>query len=503
MYLEHFGQSAPPFQFTASPMALFMSRTHREVMAALEWGLLHEPSGLTLLIGDSGTGKTTLVCALLARQYRDVRAAYLGNPKLSFTELLGSILSQLGIRGGRSSKAAMINAFTQFAADLPLNERLAILIDEAQTLSDDALEDFRLLSNLERHGGKAAQIVLAGQYELARRLSDPAMRHFNERIGARAVLLPLSALETRDYIEHRLRLCHSTSEKIFVRRALDYLVRQSAGVPRRINALCHNALLLAYSSGAKRVTAAMAKEAAADYAGIDEVRGEARGLFARARDWTRSMGPVVGVGLLGVAGFLSGQVLMHHDRAPHLNTGVVRMAAKPDAVAEVEAKVDRGAKIVIGTPAAHAAEQSPPHDESNLPRGKSSGALDDLRPVTPERGSESTIGADSVSKPATPTAPAGGVAAASTGMAVAAASSGMAAAAGKPPSERPFIVVTRGDTLSLLALRHLGSVDAWPDLMRINPHINNAARLYPGEVVYLPPSPKSSSTHNTDDTDVE
>ena len=112
MYLEHFGLSAPPFQFTASPMALFMSRTHREALAALEWGLLHEPSGLTLLIGDTGTGKTTLVCALLARQYREVRAAYLGNPQTQLQELMGSILSQLGVRGGRSSKAAMINAFS-------------------------------------------------------------------------------------------------------------------------------------------------------------------------------------------------------------------------------------------------------------------------------------------------------------------------------------------------------------------------------------------------------
>src|SRR5262249_7003889 len=147
LYLKHFGFSAPPFEFTASPMALFISPTHCEALAALGWGLLHGTSGLTLLIGDSGTGKTNLGCALLARQYRDVRAAYLGNPKLSFVELLGSILSQLGVRGGRANKAAMINAFAQFAADLPLNERIAILIDEAQTLSDDALEDFRLLSN--------------------------------------------------------------------------------------------------------------------------------------------------------------------------------------------------------------------------------------------------------------------------------------------------------------------------------------------------------------------
>ena len=197
MYLEHFALSAPPFQFTASPTALFMSRTHRECLAALEWGLLHEPSGLTLLAGEAGVGKTTLLCALLARQYREVRAAYLGNPRLDFVDLLASVLNQLGIRGGRASKAAMLNAFAGFANGLPANERVAVIVDEAQALSDDAMEDFRLLSNLERHGSKAAQIILAGQLELARRLTAPEMRHFNERIGARAVLIPLTRLESR------------------------------------------------------------------------------------------------------------------------------------------------------------------------------------------------------------------------------------------------------------------------------------------------------------------
>ncbi len=300
MYLEHFGLSAPPFQFTASPTSLFMSRTHRECLAALEWGLLHEPSGLTLLIGDTGVGKTTLVCALLARQYREVRAAYLGNPRLSFEELLSSILGQLGVRGGRANKAAMINALTHFAADLPPTELIAILVDEAQALSDDALEDFRLLSNLDRAAGrKAAQMVLAGQYELARRLAAAPMRQLNERIGARAVLVALTQLECREYIEHRLRLCGGSSDRLFARRALDHIVRHSAGVPRRINAFCHNALLLAYSGGAKQVGLPMARAAVADYDAIGEV-AETKTVRSRTfrlgcrrvpGQWVRLLGP--------------------------------------------------------------------------------------------------------------------------------------------------------------------------------------------------------------------
>ena len=125
MYLEHFGLSAPPFQFTASPTALYMSRTHRDCLAALEWGLLHEPSGLTLLIGDTGVGKTTLVCALLARQYREVRAAYSGQ---SAARLRGTAQqhpeSAWAFAADGPSKAAMINALVGISppACRPTNE---------------------------------------------------------------------------------------------------------------------------------------------------------------------------------------------------------------------------------------------------------------------------------------------------------------------------------------------------------------------------------------------
>ncbi len=490
MYLEHFGLSAPPFQFTASPMALFMSRTHREALAALEWGLLHEPSGLTLLVGESGTGKTTLVCALLARQYRDVRAAYLGNPKLSFMELLGSILSQLGVRGGRSSKSAMINAFTQFALELPLNERIAIMIDEAQTLSDDALEEFRLLSNLERHGRKAAQIVLAGQFELARRLGDPAMRHLNERIGARAVLLPLSALECRNYIEHRLRLSGASSDRIFAGRALDYIVRQSAGIPRRVNALCHNALLLGYSRASKRVTLAMAKDAAADYAAMDQARTPAKRsgwLFARMLQAARTVRPVLGLGLLGVAGFVSGQMLLGHNPAHHLRAWAGRAAASPAIAPIPGTKLDSKAQATAASANSAAAskpaikESPPPMEESRAPKAPGESGFLEAGLSAP---------AAAASEPVKP-------------LASASAPSPAPLGAEASSSKRPFVVVGRGDTLSAIAQRHLGSVYSWSNLMRLNPHITNAARVYPGEVVYLPSSPGASSTETTDDTDVE
>jgi general secretion pathway protein A len=451
MYLEHFGLSAPPFQFTASPTSLFMSRTHRECLAALEWGLLHEPSGLTLLAGETGVGKTTLICALLARQYREVRAAYLGNPRLDFVELMGSVLNHLGVRGGRASKAAMLNAFAGFASDLPANERIAVVIDEAQALSDDAMEDFRLLSNLERHGRKAAQIILAGQLELARRLATPAMRHLNERIGARAILVPLTRLESLEYIQHRLELCGGNGERIFARRVLDYLVRHSGGVPRRINALCHNSLLLAYSGGAHRVSMSMARNTVADFDGVADIaaRREPSGWLPHG---VRSISPLLGMGLLGAAGFASGHALLNRHPRSHQPSMVVRTGLTQAPRIAAAAATDP--EIVAGPSASEHAQPQPPHPDA---------------PASPRAMDIISAEAKAPLRPA--------------------------------PMPKRSVVVVPGDTLGRIAMRYLGSSKGVSALMRLNPHITDASILYPGEVVYLPPQPAAGAT--ADATDVE
>ncbi len=484
MYLEHFGLSAPPFQFTASPTVLYMSRTHRDCLAALEWGLLHEPSGLTLLIGDTGVGKTTLVCALLARQYREVRAAYLGNPRLNFEELLNSILGQLGVRGGRANKAAMINALTHFAANLPATERIAILVDEAQALSDDALEDFRLLSNLDRGPGrKAAQMVLAGQFELARRLAAAPMRQLNERIGARAVLVALTQLESREYIEHRLRLCGGSSDRLFARRALDHLVRHSAGVPRRINAFCHNALLLAYSGGAKQVRLPMARAAVADYDAIGEVTNQNRGPSGWLPQGARSMGPALGLGLLGVAGFITGQAVLQHHPVCHLRSMVAHTAPATTAAAPAAA-IDPG--IIVGSTSIEHGEPQPPSAGHSVAQPPSTGD---------SAAQPSSEGASLVLPPA-----AGAAALPVAGMApVSAVKTYAPVVAASETKPRPrFVIVTRGDTLGDIALRYTGSARV-DRLLRLNRKIADASDLYPGEKIYLPSQPQPDDN----DTDVE
>ncbi len=265
MYYEHFGLSGAPFEFNPSASVLFMSAGHREGLAALEWGLC-EPSGFTMLVGEIGTGKTTLIYSLLATRHTGVRTAWVANPRLSFKEMLRQILGQLGVNQSETSgKLSLLQAFDAQLASLGPDECIAVIIDEAQDLNDDALEDLRLLSNFQSLERRRLQIVLVGQIDLGKRLARPQLRQLNQRIGARALLPTLRGKEIYDYVEYRLRSRGGDIERLFTRGAMRELSRASGGIPRRINVLCHNALFLAFADGEKCVTAEHLRDAAHDY----------------------------------------------------------------------------------------------------------------------------------------------------------------------------------------------------------------------------------------------
>lgn len=300
MYQQHFKLSGPPFQFTPTPGALYLSKTHREGLAALEWSLLHEPTGFTVLVGESGIGKTTLVCSILARGYATVRSAYVTSPRLNFDQIMQVIIAQFFRAAAGQTKLQLIESFTRLLDDLTPGERLAIVIDEAQELADETLEEFRLLSNLDTAAARRLQIIFVGQPELIDRLSSPRMNSLNQRIGARILLEPLQTAEVREYIDCRLQTKGGAAKKIFVPAALNHLVQHSRGIPRRTNVLCHNSMLLGFAAGRTRVNLATATAAVNEFENLlgakPVLRDRPQGALRPARSIARAA--------LAVAAFL-------------------------------------------------------------------------------------------------------------------------------------------------------------------------------------------------------
>jgi type II secretory pathway predicted ATPase ExeA len=274
MYYRHFGLDGPPFRFTPSP-TLYLGPAHRECLAALEWALLHDQCGFMVLLGETGTGKTTLLNSVLARSLPNLKLACVPNPRLSFVEIMRVVLPQLGVAIKECGKLDLIQALERAVANRPLGSRTAIIIDEAQNLSDDTLEDLRLLSNSCGGQDRELQFVLMGHPELLDRLSGRHLRQIRERISTKVTLPALSANESIAYVNYRMK-AQNGSVRIFEADAIKYLIEASAGVPRRLNVLCHNALLLAYSKNQGTVTLDVAREVVADYKDIFRQKDDSR-----------------------------------------------------------------------------------------------------------------------------------------------------------------------------------------------------------------------------------
>ena len=330
-YYRHFGLSNPPFEMTGKPNSLYMSKAHIEGLAALEWGLLHEPGQFTLLMGEAGTGKTTLINVLLSRHFQCIanadgralysirtsdlaRITYVMNPKLGFEEMLRVVLEQLGYPPTSSmTKLELLRQFESLFGQLRPRERIAIIVDEAQALSDETLEELRLFSNYGQYGKGHLEILLVGQPELLTRLMEPSLRQFHQRIGARAMLNPLQREEAFEYIEHKLRENGGSTKEIFSQRALKLLVDHSHGIPRQLNLLCNNALIRTYGSGLRWVTIEVAREAVREYENLAKTEEKFRkpiGRRALHSIMARPAIPIVGVGLIALVGFCARGVRM-------------------------------------------------------------------------------------------------------------------------------------------------------------------------------------------------
>ncbi len=247
MYLEYYGLVRGPFEMTPDPSFLYLGETHREGLATLVYGV-RSRKGFLLLTGEVGTGKTTLLHALLSQLDASTASAFMFNPRLEPLDFFRMLFDEYGLEEGCETKAEYLMALNRFLIErLERDQPTLLIVDEAQNLSPEMLEEIRLLSNLETSTSKLIQIMLVGQPELKELLARPELRQLRQRIVLRHHLRPFDAEETTSYVQERLRLAGYTGKGIFKRSALAALYEVTGGVPRLVNVVCDGALLLGYA----------------------------------------------------------------------------------------------------------------------------------------------------------------------------------------------------------------------------------------------------------------
>jgi general secretion pathway protein A len=265
MYKEFFGLQALPFNLTPDPAFLYLPPKHREAVTGLSYAIV-ERKGFVVLTGDAGTGKTTLLNAVLSRMPEThVLTSVVLNPTLTPAEFLENVLLDFGIPDVPDSKAKRLWVLQDFLARAyQHNHIVAIIIDEAHKLSPEVLEEIRLLGNYEFGPDKFLQILMLGQCELDDLLNRYDLRQLKQRIALRLYIDPLTAAQTEEYIAFRWATAGGGDASPFVPDAIRELIRCSRGIPRVINSLCDTALLMAYAEGVRTVTAAAVRAAAAN-----------------------------------------------------------------------------------------------------------------------------------------------------------------------------------------------------------------------------------------------
>jgi len=461
-YYQYFRLDGPPFQPASPRGAVYLSPTHMEGLATLEKGLTSDLSGLTLLTGEAGTGKTTLIYSLLQRDYKRVRVAHIDDPKLSFLEMMRVVMTQLQLYPAGTTKLDYLNAIDHLLDLHGKEERIAIVVDEAQVLSDDILEELRLVSNRGQRDDRCLQLILVGQPELAERLKKPELRQLNQRISSRGVLKPLTTAQAIMYVESKLIAQGGTVAGLFEPRALPHLLKRSDGIPRKINMLCHTAMNAAFYANEKKVSVATAKKTALEYhdsVGIVKRRPSRKRLL---------LIPPLAVGV-GIAALLLLGVVYPNGASDWVRDHSVSFGkSKTVERTDEEGPLDFGVKPIA--PAA-------------------------LAPQTVESG---TSGKSAIAGPLRvpgfhidPTAPAAAAISATD-------QSGAPVVAPQPRQ----ITVREGDTLETIAMRYYGSKDGISELIAANPQLTDINRLSVGQTIYVPAgiAPKAAHDQPTADS---
>ncbi len=393
MYTAFYGLREKPFALSPDPRFLYLAGSHREALAHLLYGI-EQGEGFISVTGEVGTGKTTLCRTLLERLDGDTELAFLFNPSRTALELLQSICAEFDLPAEGLARRALMEQLNRFLVEQKrVGKRVLLIIDEAQTLSENTLEQVRLLSNLETSREKLIQILLLGQPELDRKLDERGLRQLRQRISVRWKLEPLGATETRAYVRHRLAVAAGEPKDLFSDAALREVHRRTGGIPRLVNQLCDRALLAGYAAPAAKIGPKLVREAAREIPDARlprEARGDrgSRGRIATFfRPWMFVVlaGALVGVSLL--AGLQVGRSGLSHSMAaalikpgipengfsesealPSVGANAIDLPTAPPSATEVERSA-----IVVVDPSGHV-----------VSTGGAAGAVGDGAPSTVE-----------------------------------------------------------------------------------------------------------------------
>jgi type II secretory pathway predicted ATPase ExeA len=267
MYEQFCELTERPFDLTPNPKYLFLTPSHREALSNLEYGL-SAGIGVTVLVGDAGTGKTTLIRAALDSSTRArTTAVYLNNPTLTRAEFMEFLAREfdLGVEFAASKTRLLERLEAVLRRSHAEGAVTALIVDEAQSLPHELLEEIRLLANIETPTTKLLPIVLAGQPELADRLNHPSLRQLKQRVGLRCALKPLTVNETGQYITARVAVAGGKAASLFTREAVMLIHARSKGIPRTISVICHNSLIGAFALNRRPVTADIVREVCRDF----------------------------------------------------------------------------------------------------------------------------------------------------------------------------------------------------------------------------------------------
>ncbi len=261
MYTDFFGLSAKPFELLPNPKFLYLSKGHRKALSYLQYGV-QEHAGFTLLTGEVGSGKTTLVRDIINRVSADTTLAMVFNTRVNGHQLISMINEDFGLDAVGKDKVQLLRELNDFLLDqCTAGHQPIIIIDEAQNLSADSLEEIRMLSNLEADSFKLVQIILVGQPELKQIIAQPSLRQLRQRISISCHLNPLNREETEEYILHRLGTVGNRDCVTFKEGAFDMIYRFSGGIPRLINLICDFLLLSAFVEETKEIDVELVKDA--------------------------------------------------------------------------------------------------------------------------------------------------------------------------------------------------------------------------------------------------